>query len=203
MVKIAVDAVLLPSQEMMDRVIEANRGLLKQCTDKIMLNKTDCLPHVSLAMGCIEEKDIVNIGKILRRIAENYIPRPLTIVGASIGTNATGERVSVFDLKRTEELQSLHETVMRELASYFSYDMSAEMVPSPPEADESTLRWIRDYPEKSSFKNFSPHITIGYGRIANPPAPIEFHATRLALCHLGNHCTCRKILTSAELAMKS
>lgn len=196
---IAVDVVLLPSEEMMDTAIEANRGLLKKCADKIALNKADCLPHISLAMGCVEETDIANIGKILRAIVEKRLPGPLTAVAASLGTNATGERVSAFDLKRTDALQSLHETVMRELAPYFSYDVGTDMVLSPPAADKATLRWIKDYPEKSSFENFSPHITIGYGQIADLPAPIEFHAVRLALCHLGNHCTCRKVLTSAEL----
>lgn len=203
MAKIAVDVVLLPSEEMMDRAIEANRGLLRQSADKITLNKTDCLPHVSVAMGCIEEADIVNLGKILRAIAEQCPPGPLTVIATSLGASATGERVSAFDLKRTDSLQSLHETVMRALGPYFSYDVSTAMVLSAPAADESTLRWIRDYPEKSSFENFSPHITIGYGQTADLSAPIEFHATKLALCHLGNHCTCRKILISAELADES
>ncbi|MHC4508048.1 MAG: hypothetical protein ACYTAO_03690 [Planctomycetota bacterium] len=203
MAKIAVDVVLLPSEEMMDKAIEANRGLLKQCADKITLHKADCLPHISLAMGCIEEMDIVNIGRILRTVAKNCLPGPLTVVGVSIEANAAGEKVSVFALKRTDRLQSLHEAVMRELTPYFSYHVSADMVLSPPAAGESTLRWIEDYPEKSSFENFSPHITIGYGQITGWPTPIEFHAAQLVLCHLGNHCTCRKVLTSAELAVES
>jgi len=84
----AVDIVLLPSEKMMDKAIEANRELLKQCTDKITLNKKDCLPHIS----------------------------------------------------------------------------------------------------------------VGYGEITGLPSPIEFRATQLALCHLGNHCTCRKVLASAEFS---
>jgi hypothetical protein len=81
------------------------------------------------------------------------------------------------------------------------------MVLSPPMASESTLAWIKNYPEKSSFEKFFPHITIGYGEINDysfgfPQGgvpPIEFAVSKLALCHLGNHCTCRKILASAEL----
>ncbi|UCC97391.1 MAG: 2'-5' RNA ligase family protein [Phycisphaerales bacterium] len=203
MARIAVDVVLLPSEEVMDMAIEANRGLLRRDADKITLNKADCLPHISLAMGCIEETDIVNLGRILRPIAKNSAPGPLTVVGASVETDVAGDTVSVFKLKRTDRLQSLHETVMRELTPYFSYHLGADMVLSPPAASESTLRWIRDYPEKSSFENFSPHITIGYGQITDLPAAIEFHAAQLALCHLANHCTCRKVLTSEELATES
>jgi hypothetical protein len=88
---------------------------------------------------------------------------------------------------------------MHELAPYFSYDVTAEMVLSPPVANETTLLWIKNYPEKSSFKRFNPHITLGYGHIDNVSYPREFTAPRLALCHLGNHCTCRKILASTML----
>lgn len=199
MAKIAVDIVLLPSEEMMDNAIQANRKLPKQWTDNIRLNKQDCLPHISLAMGCIEETDSANIGKTLRRVAKSHSPVPLSVIGIRVETSAAGRRISVFEVSKTEQLQSLHETVMRELAPYFSYHVTADMVLSELAADESTLRWIRDYAEKSSFENFFPHITLGYGQIAGSPSPIKFHATHLALCHLGNNCTCRKVLASAEL----
>ncbi|MEK6756422.1 MAG: 2'-5' RNA ligase family protein [Bacteroidota bacterium] len=203
MAKIAVDIVLLPSEEMMDKAIEANRELLKQCTDKITLNKKDCLPHISLAMGCIEETDIANIEKTLRAVARNHPPGPLSVVGIRIETNAARRKVSVFEVGKTEPLQSLHEAVMRELAPYFSYHVTADMVLSERVADELTLCWIRDYPEKSSFENFFPHITVGYGQITGLPSPIKFRAAQLALCHLGNHCTCRKVLASVELSIQS
>lgn len=203
MTKIAVDVVLLPSQEMMDKVIAANQSLPSRQTDKITLNKSDCLPHISLAMGCIEETDISNIEKTLRTLAISHPPGPLGVAGIHIETNAAGQKISSFEVNRTEQLQSLHEAVMRELAPYFSYPVTADMVLSGPPADESTLCWIRDYAEKYSFENFFPHITIGYGRVAELPSPIKFHATQLALCHLGNHCTCRKVLASAELLRQS
>jgi hypothetical protein len=82
---------------------------------------------------------------------------------------------------------------------YFSYNVTAEMVLSPPIAGESTLLWIKNYPEKSAFENFFPHITIGYGQINNLSFAAEFTASKLALCHLGNHCTCRKILAAIQL----
>ena len=79
------------------------------------------------------------------------------------------------------------------------------LIVSPPKAGKTWL--IKDimsgiaknYPEKSSFENFFPHITIGYGEINNFSFPIIFSVSKLALCHLGNHCTCRKILASTNL----
>ena len=199
MAKIAVDIVLLPSKEVTNRAIEANNGLLKQYADRIILDKENCLPHISLAMGCIDERDITNIGKILKTIAEEYNPGQLNIIGLNTGTNSLGEKVSAFEVKKTGRLLSLHKEVMRRMTPYFSYAVTAEMVLWPPKACESTLLWIRDFAEKSAFENYFPHITIGYGQIDDISFTAEFTASKLALCHLGNHCTCRKVLAVAEL----
>ena len=200
MQKIAVDVVLLPSEEIVARAIEANRELQKKCPGRIILGRETCLPHISLAMGCINHGDIASIGGILRELAEKSHPKGLISVGIHIGTNAVGEKVSSLKLEKTEALQLLHEEIMRRLEPYFSHDVTAEMVLSPPQVCESTLRWIREFPERSSFQRFFPHITLGYGQLADFPFPAEFTARKLALCHLGNHCTCRKILTSEKLA---
>jgi len=198
MAKIAVDVVLLPSQEMTDAVIEANRELLKLHPDKIILDRDNCLPHISLAMGCIEEADIADIENVLWQIAGLYATDELRFIGIHIGTNSVGEKVTVIGVERTQSLQMLHEEVMQTLSSYFSYDVTADMVLSPPPAEESTLLWIRNYPENSSYEKFLPHITIGYGQIGGFSFPSRFTADKLALCHLGNHCTCRKVLASVE-----
>jgi len=225
MAKIAVDVALLPSEEMMDKAIDANRDLLKQHPDKIVLVQTDSeppllpreagalgVPHISLAMGCIDEKDIAEIEKVLEAIAEQHSLGKLIVVGITVSTNSVGEKVSSFQIERTETIQLLHEEVMRTLRPYFSYDATVETVLTPPQVSESTLLWIKNYPEKSSFEKFFPHITLGYGQIKvgavrEPPLrtrgvgcfPIKFTVSKLALCHLGNHCTCRKILAATEL----
>lgn len=196
MAKIAVDVVLLPSERIMDMAIEANRALLKQIPDKIVLDKDSCLPHISLAMGCIDRRDIAEIERILRSLTVSHLPEKLIIEGVRIGTNAKNEKVSLLQLEKTPQLQSLHEAVMKNLEPFFSHHVSGNMILPPHPVSESTLIWISHYPEKSSFEKFSPHITLGYGHIENISFPPAFTASELALCHLGNYCTCRKILAS-------
>jgi hypothetical protein len=198
MAKIAVDVILLPSEAMVNQVIKANKNLLKQYAGRIILDKKNCLPHISLAMGCMDERHITHIEKILKSIAETYKPGRLRIVGINIGTNSLGEKVSSFEVERTERIMLLHKEVMRRMTPYFSYNVTAEMVLSPPKASESTLLWIKNFPEKSAFENFFPHITLGYGQVDNPSFTAEFTASKLTLCHLGNHCTCRKILAAVN-----
>ncbi|MDD5063306.1 MAG: 2'-5' RNA ligase family protein [Phycisphaerae bacterium] len=197
--KKAVDAVLLPDETMIGKAIEANAELVKRFGRKIVLNKKDCLPHISLAMGCVDEKNIISVERILRTIAKELPLGELKVLGVHVSKNAAGEKVSAFEVEKTTELQSLHETVMERLEPYLSNDVTAEEI-NDDEVAETTLSWIKNYRGKSSFGKFFPHITIGYGEVGNlSPFPIKFAASKLALCHLGNHCTCKEILFSAGL----
>jgi 2'-5' RNA ligase len=107
----SVDVVLLPSEAMTNQAIEANKGLLKQYADRIILDHESCLPHISLAMGCMDERHIADIEKILKSIADKYNPGRLSVVGINTGTNSLGEKVSSFEVEKTERLLSLHKEV--------------------------------------------------------------------------------------------
>jgi 2'-5' RNA ligase len=195
----AIDVVLLPDDGMMDKAIEANRELVRAYGGKIVLNKDCCLPHISMAMGCIDDKDVPAIENILRQLAEESFLGPLKVVGIHASTSSSGETVSAFEVAKTDALQHLHEEITTELTSYLSYDVSAAMLYNPAEVREPTLEWIRNYRLQSSFTNFFPHITIGYGETGGLSSPIEFTAEKLTLCHLGNHCTCRRVLAATSL----
>jgi len=199
MSRIAVDVVLLPDKAMTDKTIEINAGLVKNFGDKIVLNNEDCLPHISLAMGCLDETDITSVGKILEAVAKEIPPGSLKVPGIRASENSKGETVSVLEVEKTTQLQTLHEKVVEKLTPYLSSDVTEDMIYGNEEVAASTLLWIENYWQKSSFENFYPHITIGYGQSEYQIQPATFTASKLALCHLGNHCTCRKILVSIEL----
>ncbi|MHC4069946.1 MAG: 2'-5' RNA ligase family protein [Planctomycetota bacterium] len=197
--KIAVDIVLLPEESMTEAVISANGELVLRFGSEIVLNRESCLPHISLAMGCIKESDVEEIGGVLGKAASAKRLGFLRAVGTHIGTNSVGEKVSSIEIERSEELQRLHEEIMEAMGPYFRYEVSREMIWGGGEVAESTLKWIKDYAEKSSFEKFFPHITVGYGEAKKGSFPVEFAASSLALCHLGNHCTCREVLLSIEI----
>jgi 2'-5' RNA ligase len=195
----AIDIVLLPPEPVMDKAIEMNRQPVEKYGSEIVLNKENHLPHISLAMGCIDEENLNPVGDILQSIAKNVPLGELTITGVTVTANSIGQKVSAFQLEITKPLQELHEEVMRKLTPHLSYEVTADMIYPGEDIAESTLLWIKNYRQKSSFENFSPHITLGYGQANELPRPIKFAAPKLALCHLGNHCTCRKVLLSIKL----
>jgi 2'-5' RNA ligase len=198
--RIAVDVVLLPDERMTNRAIEANARLARKEDRAIVLSRDGCLPHVSLAMGGIERARVESIHEVLQAAARDHRLGALAVTGIATTLNAGGQQVSSFLLAQTPELQSLHEDVTDRMQSYFSYDVTAEMFYGAEPIAESSLAWVRTFREKSSFAAFFPHITIGYGPVHQPMTfPMHVTASRLALCHLGNHCTCRSILTDVTL----
>jgi 2'-5' RNA ligase len=200
MTRIAVDVALLPDEVMTERAIRINRELIAEYAAKIILSKNNRLPHISLAMGAVDESDVESIGDTLDRFAREIPVGQLNALGIAIVTNTKGEPLSILTIERTESLRTLHEAIMREILPLLSSEVTESMISDERVAD-TTLEWIRDYPRKAAFDRFSPHITLGYGRApAEGPFPIPFTVSRLALCHLGNHCTCRQPLVSVAIS---
>ena len=203
MESIAVDVVLLPAPAVTDLAIKANKRLLQQCPDKIVLGKETCLPHISLAMGCIARENVESISQAFPSIAAANPIDKLRVAGIFVAANATGQSVSSIVLERSRALRSLHEEIMAKLEPYVHYAVTAEMLVNPDEIQQSTLSWIRTYRDNSSFDNFFPHITLGYGWLDEFPLPSEITPSKLALCHLGSHCTCRNVLAEMELPVNA
>ncbi len=202
MAKLAVDVALLPPDCIAALAIEINRGLVETWKSAIVLDPQGCLPHISLVMGCLEESDFPQAVRVLDGLAHQC--SPLHLRAAKIVTSVTPEwrKVSHIEIEWSPEIRLLHETAMTKLMSHLTCEVTRDMLYSPDDVDEGALFWIRNYPKVASFGLFSPHITLGYGETDSAFAPADFTATTLALCHLGDHCTCRKVLYSVELSGK-
>ncbi|MCR4311593.1 MAG: hypothetical protein NUV54_03460 [Candidatus Taylorbacteria bacterium] len=91
---------------------------------------------------------------------------------------------------------------MKKFEGLLTSDVTEDMFFNPP-IRPGSVEWVRDYLKKHTNVNgFHPHITISVGGEPNVGLqfPISFTASRLALCHLGNGNTCRKILAECPLA---
>lgn len=200
MSRIAIDVALLPEERITRLAIATNRRLLGAQAGEIVLDEATCLPHISLAMGCIEAGRIDAIGTAMADVARDGPIGELTLTGIVTVLNARNEPNSLFAIAKTGALQTQHERIMEAMEPFVSREVTAEMIRGDEEPTQSTLAWIRDYRKKAAFAAFFPHITIGYGTVAEPMTfPIRFRTPQLALCHLGNHCTCREVLASTQM----
>lgn len=205
----AIDIVLLPPPEVTEAAIQINRMLIeKSGDDAIRLDMVHQLPHVSLAMGCIPGSALSQLNVPLEQLASRLLPMEIGIEGAVTVVTDSGDRVSGINLAKEDSLFVLHRSVMAQLAgiakekctpSSFIRDEGEELTPF-------TLGYVPEFANKAGFEKYSPHITLGNGDVKTldeiPELPEKATFSTVAVCHLGNHCTCRSVLWSKEAARR-
>jgi 2'-5' RNA ligase len=192
----AVDVILLPPPDVMEKAMDMNAAIQEAGSLDIALDREKCLPHITIAMGCVKEEDIPRLVGILSGIAGSFAPIKLEAVASNGGR-------AWIRLVKTRDIELLHEIVMIRLSPFFNYKVSPEMIyrKNGREIHDLTMDYIRSFPISSSFENFTPHITVGTGEMDLEVKPFSFVCAELALCHLGDFCTCRNVLSSHRLSL--
>lgn len=182
--KLAIDIALLPPDEIRDKANEINRTH----GPEFLLNKTDRLPHLTLSQAILNRKDLKEAMARLSSIASRFKPLQLK---AKLVPN-------FIEPYENEELNNLHETVMKEFENLVSYDVEEEHFFEQPIRKQS-LNYVRNFRNNAAHGNYYPHLTLGITKPVGNMPDIRFTIKRLAICHLGNYNTCRKILAEASL----
>ncbi len=203
---VAIDVVLLPPGPIMDMAIGANRALLAGNPDGgIRLDRANCLPHVSVAMLPARRGDIPEITAKVDRIARRCSPVAMTLDAVAKHRSSMGGTVSAFHILRAEILQLLHKTVMNALKPHQAPPAGPLMFAG--EVSASSVDCLLRFPKTSAYEHYSPHITLGFGDlpeiIPGIDFPVRFEATKAAVCHLGSHCTCRRVLAEFDLGTRT
>lgn len=184
----------------MQLAININSGFPETAAENYVLNAKMCVPHITLLMGLISKERLTEIYKKMIPLTKKNSALNLQMTSFTVSSRPDGKVFSAFVIERTRELQKLHEAILDKMSSVFSYDdVRKEMFYSPPPMAEVPLFWTSGRAKNDVGKNYHPHLTLGLGTLKQTPGPIKFKASRLAVCHLGNYCTCRNILWSAEL----
>ncbi len=194
---IAVDIALIPDAHLCDQAMSMNASLVREHDSEIVLHPIHCLPHISLAMGGIDQDDVVDISQRLHAIWRDHrLTELLHTKGLVTNTNTRGETISSIELVKDRDLRILHEKVMALADPYFKYEITDTMFVGDGPIAQSSLNWVSTFKEKSALEHFWPHITLGYGKAEPAKIRDTFYVDRLTLCQLGNHCTCQKVLVS-------
>lgn len=192
--RIAIDIVIIPPEEIMDKVIAINQKEAKRGNTWGVLGKDDFYPHISLAMGTIKKEDLTKIQRILTTILKNQKPLKVELVELYYALGSDGLKSYCLRMKRTKEIQKLHEELMNKLLPYFSYDATLEDLFKKDNEETKTPDYINKYSEQFSFGNFDPHLTLRCKEVEFNAFPIHFNVSTIAVCHAGTQTTCRKIL---------
>lgn len=189
---IALNVALLPPPDVTAKAVALSASLPETEPQPLRLDH-EHLPHVTLMQlfARVNELDQVfsRVGDTLHGVA----PLVLRATGGGQGTNTIWIAVD-----KTAPLVELHERLMEALRGLERPDGGTGAF----FGDDVRIRdvlWVTGYRLKSSFHHFEPHITLGHGSAPPEIAPFTFDADTVAVCHLGRHCTCRKVLRSWAL----
>ncbi|WOF15916.1 hypothetical protein F1737_03995 [Methanoplanus sp. FWC-SCC4] len=196
----AIDIVFLPPENIMDLSISINKTLNSLTKEsELILDKKGCLPHISVAMGSIKESDLVSLKDDLKKISDRYLPYFASIEKFAVVMTSANEKVSGIDLNKDNRIIEIQNDIASALLKYHTGNITEEMVYNNNNpVSQFTLEYSSDYLQKSTGENYSPHITLGNGDVSKlnpcPGLPFRFTCNKIAVCHLGNNCTCPKIL---------
>jgi 2'-5' RNA ligase len=199
MKRLAINIVILPPDSVMDLALKWNAKLRENEPANIVLGKSQYLPHISIAMGCIRADQFAQIESTLQTIAAKHRVLEIHMPQIRIVNASSDRQIIAFDVNLSEELNSLHETIVKAFRPLLTQDADESAINDSPPITSATLDWINHYIPRQSFDNFWPHITVGFGKPTLEFQPVSFQGSRLAICHLGNHCTCKTILAETNL----
>lgn len=199
MSKLAIDVAILPSEEIMDICIDLNK---KDSAAFSHLNKTDNFPHLTLAMGIMDKNDFEKVAKIIQKEFKKFFPLNLEINKLNFEITPENKKSMHFATDASKKLVDLHQEIMNNLSPILSYKVESGMFfkKTGEKINEISKFWVGNYAKKySGLNNYYPHISLKCRNAEYNNLPIKFVASKLAICQLGNYCTCRKILKEFKL----
>ncbi len=185
--RIAIDVALLPPDDFMDKAIAINR----QYGPRFLLNKSNRLPHLTLSQAIIKKVALDEAISRLRQVASEFAPIKLQ-------AKIVEDRAIFFRVPKNKILGRLHKKIMDSFEDLVTYDAETEYYYDT-FVRQKSLNWVRNFKLDAAYDNYDPHISLGIK--LKPKENLESHFTvnRLAICHLGNHNTCRQILAETTL----
>jgi len=194
MKSIAIDIVLFPHRQLIEEVI----GLNQQWDDSgaIPLNIKNCVPHITLAMGVVKHSDLTDIFDQLEEIFAPFKNMQVQVSGIYSFEMADGRKVFGLNFEKSHELEMLHMRSM-EILTPFLLPPREDSIDPVRGLDEITLETIASLPQKSSFENYHPHLTIGFGALKTlDNITLNNTIEGMFVCQLANYCTCARVLKS-------
>lgn len=189
MKKLALDIAIVPPEEIMTKCIKLSEELL-QHNKSIQLNMSNKVPHITLAMGVVNEDSIeAIINKLKPLVPLNFNFSTTGLYKRQIPQGQViGVKVSV-----NNKLMEIHKKCMDIMKPYLLDDYDINVLADSDKADPVTLKWIKGFSLNSAYKAFSPHITLSILNTINwSPLLPAFNSSKLSIFQLGEYCTCQK-----------
>lgn len=203
---IAVDVLLIPSEEMYAQSLQLNSLIHKNNPVTIKLDKNH-VPHITLLQCFINENNLPAVKNALNGLFKT-IDTEMLKAESLFYYEEKDESFAMIRLKKTPALMQIHKKSIELLKPYIVENGTEQsFVPNPDGSaiSESTLAYVPVFVEKYSYDNFDPHISLGVADVSLLDSlsthvfkPISFKAKSVGLYQLGDHGTAQQQLWTSK-----
>jgi len=203
---IAIDVLLIPSEEMYTQALQLNSKINANNPKTIKLDENH-VPHITLLQGYIKETDLWKVTKALNSLYENIAQDSLK-AESFFYDHKKEESFAMVRIEKSKPLLQLHEKTIKLVKPYLIKNGSgASFVQNPDNSpiSNSTVHYVSNFIAKHGHENYDPHISLGVAqkKVLDSLAervfkPIHFKASSLSVYHLGDHGTAQKLLWKSE-----
>lgn len=208
----AIDVLLNPDETLVKRAFEINERLIHEFPEGFKLDESH-VPHISILQRYVRTTDLKKVFDAVKNVisSENVASLQLTAVKIECLASEGSEGLAVIVISPTKDLLNFQSKLIDALKPYVENNGTSTAYYVTPEEDpninEAAMEFVENYIPDHSGKNFVPHVTVGVNtiealeKISNEPfTPLKFSAVGIAVYHLGNYGTARKVLKEWNLS---
>ena len=203
---IAIDVLLIPSEEMYAQSIQLNALINQNNPETIKLDENH-KPHITLLQCFIKEENLPKVNIALKGLFKT-IKNDSLMAESLFYYKDEEESFSMIAVEKSDFLLKLHEKIIELIQPYTvknGSQVSFIQNPDGSSISESTITYVPEFIEKYSYDNFDPHISLGVAQTKlldslaeNIFKPIQFKAASLSVYQLRDHGTAQKLLWKSE-----
>lgn len=202
---VAIDVLLIPSKEIYNHALSLNEAIHAKNPQTIKLDEKH-IPHVTLLQGFVKEDDLKEIIQILEKL--DVFDNEQKFGAQELVYDKSAENsFAMIEVEKTDYLLALHNDVVEKIKPYLVKNGGSKaFVPNPDGSpiDDFTLKYVPNFLEEHSFKNYNPHISLGEANkevldhLNDEYFKPEKFSGYLALYQLGDSGTAQKEIWSSK-----
>jgi hypothetical protein len=207
----AIDVLINPDEATIERAREVNARMLKSMPEGWVLDDTH-QPHITTLQRYVRTAELDQVyDAVEKTIADSDMAslsyEVVKIAHADWGFPGYGP--TVLQVQVSEEVLDFQAKLVAAVAPFVESGGTAAAFMADPgeEISPTIIKWVEAYvPAQIGEGNYFPHLTVGVAKFddlkvieAEPFEPSPVHAAGVAVYHLGNNGTARKLLKGWSL----
>ncbi|SRX55213.1 hypothetical protein AEQU1_02234 [Aequorivita sp. CIP111184] len=203
---IAIDVLLIPSEEMYSQSLQLNSFINQNNPTTIKLDENH-VPHITLLQCFIKKSDLPKVKEVLE-VLHKIIAQDSLKAERLFYYEDKEESFAMVRVEKSPSVLEIHTKTIELVKPYIVKNGSQVSFVQNPDGSpisESTVEYVPEFVEKYSYESFDPHISLGVAHktlldslAKSVFKPIHFKAASVSVYQLGDHGAAQKLLLQSK-----